>query len=75
MMDIWTALDKFLALDRFSSTNHLDAALTQVARDVDVKQHGMDNVISALVDHDFRLFEAILVSRGRLDGSARYCWD
>ncbi|KAG8936138.1 hypothetical protein FRC00_009701, partial [Tulasnella sp. 408] len=57
-MDIWTALNRLLALERLSSTNHLDAVLTQLARDVDIKRYGMGSVVSALVDHDFRLFEA-----------------
>ncbi|KAG8918121.1 hypothetical protein FRC01_002041 [Tulasnella sp. 417] len=64
MMDVPTALGRFLAPDRFSSTNHLDAALTQLARDVNIKQCGTEGVIYALVNYDFRLFEAILVSRG-----------
>ncbi|KAG8948833.1 hypothetical protein FRC04_009298 [Tulasnella sp. 424] len=63
-MDIWAALDRFFALDRVNSTNHLDEKLTQLARDVDIKRYGIESVVRALVDHDFRLFETVLVSRG-----------
>lgn len=64
MMDIETALDRYLFSASIATIEDLDQAFIDLTDAVNAKQHELGDIITTLLQQESYIFEAFLVSRG-----------